>query len=94
VKWRIGPAKYRFTISSHCAAISLTAAYLETLWNARKILAAGSFAAQAEKLPLYKSIAIMDIPALRNQNGDKAADLALSWQLNKLAERLSALARA
>ena len=65
-----------------------------------KILAAGRFAAQAENLLLYKSIATMDksapLPPLRNQKPtwDKAADLARGWRLNKLAERLDALATA
>ncbi|HEU0059588.1 MAG TPA: 5'-3' exonuclease H3TH domain-containing protein [Hyphomicrobiaceae bacterium] len=63
-----------------------------------KILAAGRFATQAEKLRLYRAIATMDktapLPPLRNQKATwaKAALLAREWQLNKLAERLQALA--
>jgi DNA polymerase-1 len=55
---------------------------------------------QADKLRLYKSIATMDksapLPSLRNQKPtwDRAAKLAHDWQLNKLAERLEALADA
>ena len=65
----------------------------------KKMLAAGRFAAQKDKLLLYKSIATMDktapLPPLRNQKPtwDKAAKLARSWKLNKLAERLEALAQ-
>jgi DNA polymerase-1 len=60
-----------------------------------KMLAAGRFAAQAEKLLLYKSIATMDasapLPPLRNQKPtwDRAAELVRDWRLNKLAERLA-----
>ena len=65
----------------------------------KKMLAAGRFAAQKDKLLLYKSIATMDktapLPPLRNQKPtwDKAAKLARSWKLNKLTERLEALAQ-
>jgi DNA polymerase I len=58
----------------------------------------GRFTAQAEKLRLYRSIATMDrsapIPALKNQTPTwaKAAALARDWELNRLAERLDALA--
>jgi DNA polymerase-1 len=58
----------------------------------------GRFAAQADKLRLYKSIATMDkkapLPPLRNQkpSWDRAAKLAHDWKLNKLAERLDGLA--
>ena len=58
----------------------------------------GRFAAQAEKLRLYRAIATMDktapLPPLRNQKATwaKASALAREWQLNKLAERLQALA--
>ncbi len=63
-----------------------------------KALAAGRFVAQAENLRLYRSIATMDraapLPPLRNQKPTwvKASKLARDWQLNKLAERLDALA--
>jgi DNA polymerase-1 len=74
------------------------ASLLQHYGTLEKMLAAGRFAAQAEKLRLYKSIATMDksapLPPLRNQKPtwDKAADLARGWRLNKLAERLDALA--
>jgi DNA polymerase-1 len=63
-----------------------------------KALAAGRFAGQAETLRLYRSIATMNrkapLPPLRNQKPtwDKAASLCREWQLNKLADRLDALA--
>jgi DNA polymerase-1 len=75
------------------------ASLLERYGTLKKMLAAGRFAAQKEKLLLYKSIATMDksapLPPLRNQKPtwDKAAKLARSWNLNKLAERLEALAQ-
>jgi DNA polymerase I len=62
-------------------------------------LVAGRFASQAETLRLYRSIATMNrkapLPRLRNQKPtwEKAASLAREWQLNKLANRLDALAR-
>lgn len=61
-------------------------------------LAAGRFAAQAEELRLYRSIATMDrkapLPPLPDQppSWSKAAALARTWQLNQLADRLVALA--
>ena len=61
-------------------------------------LAAGRFAAQAEMLRLYRSIATMDaaapLPALADQKPTwaKAADLARAWELNQLADRLASLA--
>ena len=63
-------------------------------------LAAGRFAAEAEALRLYRRIATMDasapIPALPDQTPtwDKAAALARKWELNRLADRLTELARA
>jgi DNA polymerase I len=63
-----------------------------------KLLASGLFVAQADKLRLYKWIATMDkaapLPPLRNQKPtwNRAAKLAHGWDLNKLAERLEALA--
>jgi len=62
------------------------------------VLAAGRFAAQADKLRLYRAIATMDktapLPPLRSQKVTwaKASLLAREWQLNKLADRLQALA--
>lgn len=76
------------------------ASLLERYGTLKKMLAAGRFAAQREKLLLYKSLATMDksapLPPLRNQkpSWDKAAELARSWNLKKLAERLAALAQA
>jgi DNA polymerase I len=63
-----------------------------------KILAGGRFAEQAEDLRLYRRIATMDasapIPKLPDQvpSWAKAAALARDWALNRLAERLDALA--
>ena len=63
-------------------------------------LAAGRFAAEAEALRLYRRIATMDasapIPAVPDQRPtwDKAAGLAREWELNRLADRLTELARA
>jgi DNA polymerase I len=63
-----------------------------------KALAAGRLASQADELRLYRSIATMDkkapLPALRNQKPTwgRAAALARDWQLNRLADRLDALA--
>jgi DNA polymerase-1 len=60
-------------------------------------LAAGKFAAQAEQLRLYRSIATMDaaapIPSLSDQTPawDVAAALARDWNLNRLADRLTEL---
>jgi hypothetical protein len=71
---------------------------MERYGTLEKILAARRFAAQAHKLRLYKSIATMDksapLPPLRNQKPAwyKAAELARGWKLNKLADRLDALA--
>jgi DNA polymerase-1 len=62
-------------------------------------LKAGLFAAEAEKLRLYRRIATMDakakLPPLKAQTPtwDRAAALAKEWRLNRLAERLDALAR-
>jgi 5'-3' exonuclease len=60
-------------------------------------LADGKFAAQAEHLRLYRSIATMDasapLPALPDQTPtwDAAAALAREWELNRLADRLAEL---
>jgi len=63
-------------------------------------LAQRKFAAQAEQLRLYSSIATMDptapLPALPDQNPTwgAAAALAREWELNRLADRLKDLATA
>jgi len=60
-------------------------------------LAQGSFAAQAEQLRLYRSIATMDasgpLPPLDDQTPTWgiAAALAREWALNQLAERLATI---
>jgi DNA polymerase-1 len=64
-----------------------------------KALKAGRYSAHAERLRLFAKIATMDrkapVPRLPDQTPtwDKAAKLARRWQLNKLAERLEALAK-
>jgi exodeoxyribonuclease III len=74
------------------------AALLERYGSLDKALKAGRYSAHADKLRLYREIATMDakapIPRLPDQvpTWDKAAKLARRWQLNKLAERLDALA--
>src|SRR5918994_1888871 len=61
-------------------------------------LEAGELAAQADDLRLYRRIATMDgaapLPPLPDQTPTwtTAADLARAWELNRLAERLAALA--
>ncbi len=68
-----------------------------TLENA---LAAGRFAGQADELRLYRRIATMDssapLPSLEDQTPSwgTAAGLARDWELNRLADRLYALAKA
>jgi DNA polymerase-1 len=63
-----------------------------------KLLAAGRFADQAEKLRVYRSIATMDrsapLPSLKNQTPtwERASALAREWDLNRLGDRLAALA--
>jgi DNA polymerase-1 len=60
-------------------------------------LAQGSFAAQAENLRLYRSLATMDasapLPPLDDQRPtwDAAASLAREWELNQLADRLASI---
>ena len=60
-------------------------------------LASGSFATQAEKLRLYRSIATMDasapLPSLDDQTPTwgAAAILAREWELNRLAGRLASI---
>jgi DNA polymerase-1 len=76
------------------------ATLLRRYGSLEKALAAGCFAAQAQMLRLYLSIATMDksapLPPLRNQkpSWSEAAALARDWQLNRLADRLGAMARA
>jgi exodeoxyribonuclease-3 len=61
-------------------------------------LAAGRFAALADRLRLFRSIATMDpkapLPPLKDQRPTwaKASALAGDWQLNQLADRLARLA--
>jgi exodeoxyribonuclease-3 len=63
------------------------------------LLADGKLQAQAVALRLYRSIATMDprapLPKIHDQTPtwEKAADLARSWELNALAERLEQMAR-
>jgi DNA polymerase-1 len=63
-----------------------------------RALAAGLFAAEADALRLYRKIATMDakapLPPLKAQTPTwaRAAALAKDWRLNRLAERLDALA--
>jgi len=62
-------------------------------------LANGSFAAQAERLRLYRSIATMDasapLPSLDEltPTWSVAAALAREWELNQLADRLASIDR-
>ena len=62
-------------------------------------LEAGELAVQADELRLYRRIATMDgaapLPPLPDQTPTwtTAADLARAWELNRLAERLAALAQ-
>jgi DNA polymerase I len=76
------------------------ATLLHRYGSLEKALAAGCFAAQAQTLRLYLSIATMDksapLPPLRNSqpNWNAAAALARDWQLNRLADRLEAMAAA
>jgi hypothetical protein len=62
-------------------------------------LQAGKFSVQADDLRLYRRIATMDraapLPPLPDQTPTwtTAADLARAWELNRLAERLAALAQ-
>ena len=61
-------------------------------------LEAGRFATQAEELRLFRRIATVDASAPLPPLGDqtptwaKASALAREWELNRLAERLDALA--
>ena len=74
------------------------AALLRKYGSLEAALRDGRFPGQAERLRLYRSIATMDksapLPPLRNQrpSWSKGAALARGWQLNRLADRLEALA--
>ena len=73
------------------------ASLLHRYGSLEKLLSAGRFSAQGEALRLYRRIATMDssapLPDLRDQtpNWANAAALARVWELNRLADRLSAL---
>jgi exodeoxyribonuclease III len=75
------------------------AALLQKYQSLAAILKAGRFAKQAEELRLYRAIATMNrkapLPRLPDQipTWAKAAELARSWQLLQLAERIEELAR-
>jgi DNA polymerase-1 len=77
-----------------------TAASLLRKYGSLECTRGGRFAAEAEKLRLYRSIAAMDksapLPALcdKQPSWAKAASLARAWQINQLADRLDALAQA
>ena len=63
----------------------------------QKLLAAGRFAAEAEQLRLFRSIATMNpkapLPRIRDQNPtwQEAAALAKTWRLDQLSVRLDAM---
>jgi hypothetical protein len=71
---------------------------LDRFGSLEALLDSGRFAEQADALRLYKRIATMDtaapLPPLGDQAPDwaAAADLARSWGLQRLAERLAAAA--
>ena len=74
------------------------AALLRTYGSLDGLLAAGRYQAQAKELRLYRSIATMDksapLPSLRTHSPrwQRASSLARDWDLNRLADRLAALA--
>lgn len=74
------------------------AALLRKYGSLENAITAGRLASQADKLRLYRSIATMDksapLPPLRNMKPRwaKAAALTRDWQLNRLADRLDAVA--
>jgi DNA polymerase I len=74
------------------------AALLRQFPTLEDALAAGRFPEEADALRLFRRIAAMDptapIPALDDKmpTWGRAADLARSWELNRLAERLEELA--
>jgi DNA polymerase I len=73
------------------------ASLLRRYGSLEAILADGKFAAEAEQLRLYRSIATMDaaapLPPLPDQvpTWGEAAALAREWGLNRLADRLAEL---
>jgi len=75
------------------------AALIRRYGSLEEVLAAGKFPALAEQLRLFRAIATMNpkapLPKLPDQTPtwDRAARLTSGWQLNRLAERLQALAR-
>jgi DNA polymerase-1 len=75
------------------------AAMLQKYGSLESALKAGRYSAHAARLRLFRKIATMDrkapIPRLSDQTPtwDKAATLAGRWQLNKLTERIEALAK-
>jgi DNA polymerase I len=75
------------------------AALLQRYGSLEAALADGRFAAQADELRLYRSIATMDatapLPSLDDQtpNWNAGATMAREWELGQLADRLAALAR-
>jgi DNA polymerase I len=74
------------------------ASLLRTYGTLEHLLADGKFAAQAQELRLYRSIATMDasapLPSLCDQTPTwaQASTLARDWELNRLADRLADLA--
>jgi len=75
------------------------AALLRKYGTLEAALKDGRCATQAKELRLYRSIATMDksapLPSLRSQTPtwDNAAALAHQWELNRLGERLDAIAK-
>jgi DNA polymerase-1 len=75
------------------------ASLLRRYGSLESALAEGRFAADAERLRLYRSIATMDasapLPPLDDQmpTWAAAAALARNWELNQLANRLAAMSR-
>jgi DNA polymerase-1 len=74
------------------------ASLLKRFGTLEAALEGGRFAAQADQLRMFSTIATMDakapIPALRSKKPTwgKAAELAREWELNQLADRLDELA--
>jgi DNA polymerase-1 len=74
------------------------ASLLHKYGTLEEALANGLFKEEAESLRLYRLIATMDkaapIPALQDQTPTwaRASELARAWELNRLADRLGALA--
>ena len=75
------------------------ASLLRRYGSLEAVLLQGKFAAHAERLRLYRSIATMDasapLPSLHDQtpNWGAAAALAREWDLNRLADQLTELQR-